>query len=424
MRSTLMGRLAASLCWTLTIALLFGYLLLYSLDTQALQRTPVDFVSDLIRWLGILAYATLGVLIVRRHPRHAVGWLFCAVGLGAAAERCAAMYAIYALLIRPQLIGGLAAAWLQNWLWTVWSVLLFAFLPLLFPTGQLPTPRWRPAAWLNVVGLALLVVGQWFHTGTLSNQPELTEFENPLGVAPFGTDLFAEVGGPFGVVAGVGYILALIGMLVAAASVVSRLRQAVGEERRQIKWIAYVGGLLAVLFVVQAFAYYIVKFTTSGDAFDFVFSIIYPLTLTALPVATGLAILRHRLYDIDILIRRTLVYGALSAGLGLAYWVAVVLLQQVLHPFVQGSELAVIGSTLAVAALFSPARRAIQNFVDRRFYRRKYHAQRTLESFSVRLRQEVDLDMLSIELVSIAREAMQPAYASLWLKPAARDGAR
>jgi hypothetical protein len=408
------SRWTVVLTWTLTAALEAAYLLLYALDGDVLQPGAVDLFVDLIGVFRILAFATLGALIVRRHPRHPIGWLFCTIGLAVAIERSAATYGVYALLIRPGLPGGLAAAWLQNWMWTVWSVLLFAFDPLLFPSGRLPSPRWRPAVWISAVGLAMLVVGQWFHTGTLSNWPQLTVFENPLGFAPF--ELFADNGGPFGLLGVVGYILALIGMLAAAASVVPRLRGAAGVERQQIKWIAYVGGLLALLFVVQALAFYIVKFATPHDAFDSAFAVIYALALVALPLTTGLAILRHRLYDIDILIRRTLIYGALTGGLGLAYWATVALLQQVLRPLTQGSEIAVIASTLAVAGLFTPARRRIQNAVDRRFYRRKYHAQRILETFSARLRQEVDLGNLSAEVLGVVHDTVQPAHVSLWLR--------
>jgi hypothetical protein len=413
---TVIGRRAT--IWfalALTPTLLAGYVLLYALSTSVLEPTALDGFEDSLTSLGLIAYSTLGIMIVRRHPRQAVGWLFCAIGLTDVLEHLSGTYAIYALLVQPGLLpGGLAAAWLQNWIWAVWSVLLVAFLPLLFPTGRVLSPRWRLAVWANAVALALLVVGGAFHTGPLDNRSLLAYLQNPLGIAPFGSDMFAEVGGLFGVVDRAGYGLALVGMLAAAASLLLRLRRAVGEERRQLKWLAYIGGLLAVLFVLQALAYHILNFAT--PEFNLVFRVTYSVTLVALPIFTGLAILRYRLFDIDILIRRTLIYGALTSGLGLVYWISVAVLQQVLRHLTEGSELAIIGSTLSVAFLFQPVRRRIQSVVDQRFYRRKYNAIRELEAFGATLQQEIDLNTLSAELLGVVQRTVQPTRVSIWLR--------
>ncbi len=190
---------------------------------------------------------------------------------------------------------------------------------------------------------------------------------------------------------------------------VVRFRRARGVERQQMKWFAIAASLVAAAFIVN-FAYQFVPELHVLEQAAFL------LAFASVPVSVGIAILRHRLYDIDRLINRAVVYGALSAGLGLVYWASVVLLQQVLRQFTQGSELAIIASTLAVAALFTPARRRIQNVVDRRFYRRKYDVARTLEDFGVRLRQEVDLDRLTDELVRGVHGTVQPAHTSLWLR--------
>jgi hypothetical protein len=221
-----------------------------------------------------------------------------------------------------------------------------------------------------------------------------------------------------------GILVALPVLLIAVAclaSLVVRFRHAQGEERQQLKWFAYAGTLLLLAVAVGGVALpFVVR---QDDWFARIMAVsILPYTglITAFPVAAGIAILKHHLYDLDRIIRGTLVYGVLTTSLGLAYWGGVVLLQALLRPLTQGSDLAIAGSTLAVAALIRPARRRIQAMVDRRFHRRKYDAARTLEAFSARLRQEIDLDSITADLLAVVRETMQPAHVSLWLRPPAR----
>jgi hypothetical protein len=238
--------------------------------------------------------------------------------------------------------------------------------------------------------------------GELGNREIFESVPNPLGLEIVGSPVGQALGlAAFGVLN--------VCILLAAVSMIVRFRRARGVERQQLKWFAVAAALLAAAFVVN-FTYQFVpelkglQLVTGLGAF------------ASVPLAVGIAILRHRLYDVDLLINRAVVYAFLSAGLALVYWASVVLLQQVLRPFTQGSELAIIGSTLAVAALFSPARQRIQTAVDQRFYRRKYDATKTLEAFSARLRQEVDLGNLSADALRVVHDTMQPTHVSLWLR--------
>jgi hypothetical protein len=395
-------RLALSL-WVLSLALTMGSfamaLLVASVDMDW-TWTPGVFLFP-----GQLAWSTVGALITRRHPTQPIGWLFCTYGVAMGIALFADPYGRYAFLAPSS---PLPAGGLMLWLAPKGGALALTcatFALLLFPTGRLPSRRWRPVAWLVIGAYALSAAAEAVHPGQQTNG---VPFDNPLGI-PTAAALI-------GLLATVAVWLEVVGLAASGSSLFVRLWRARGAERQQLKWITSAAALLAAVFSVGITLEAIKPRPPIADLFlDF-----FVFCLGLIPLAAGVAILRYRLYDIDILIRRTLIYGALSAGLGLAYWAAIVLLQQVLRPFVQGSELAVIGSTLAVAGLFSPARRRIQSLVDRRFYRRKYDAQRTLESFSVQLRQEVDLDSLTAELIRVARDAMQPAHAGLWLKPALR----
>ena len=211
-----------------------------------------------------------------------------------------------------------------------------------------------------------------------------------------------------------GFILLFACLSVTAASVFVRYRRSSGVERLQLKWLVSAVALVAALFILGA----IIGWAAGNEA---VWDIVLPLSVTSVVAATGVAVLRYRLYEIDVIIRRTLVYGVVTAGLAGLYFAIVLLLQQVFSSFAGGSDLAIAGSTLAVAALFRPVRSRIQTLVDRRFYRRKYDAQRTLEAFNARLREEIDLGTLHRELLSVVDEAMRPANLSLWLR---QTGAR
>ena len=290
--------------------------------------------------------------------------------------------------------------WLWSWTPYVGLGITAAFLLLLFPDGRLPSRRWRPVAWLAAGSLVALFLGS-FSPGPLGGFDDITSIENPFGID--------RAGGFFDSLEGsTGWTLLVVSILASASSFVLRLHRARGDERQQLKWFAYAATLLAAGFITLS--------ATDGESWIGAAPLV--AGLVALPLAIGIAILRYRLYEIDVIIRRTLVYGAVTAGLAGLYFGIVLALQQVFSSFAGGSDLAVAVSTLAVAALFGPARRRVQHAVDRRFYRRRYDAQRTLETFSARLRDEVDLDALGTELRTVVRDTMQPSDVSLWLRPA------
>jgi hypothetical protein len=341
----------------------------------------------------------VGAIIASRQPRNAIGWIFCGVGLVMGINSLAGGYAEY------RLSGGYGpwslaetAAWFASWSWTILVYLPTSFLLLLFPDGRLPSPRWRPVAWCAVLGLIGLVVGTALDPGPLGDFPQIM---NPYGVDSLILDAVAVTG----------YILASASMVASAVSLIVRMRRAGRVERQQIKWLAY-GGALAVgaVFVGGVIAVWI------GD----VGISLITIGLLGVPIFTGVAIARYRLYDIDIVINRTLVYGALTAALVAVYLGGVATMQALLRALTgqeQQPQLAIVVSTLAIAALFNPLRRRIQSFIDRRFYRSKYDARKTLETFSAKLRDETDLHALNNELVSVVRETMEPSHVSLWLRP-------
>jgi hypothetical protein len=291
---------------------------------------------------------------------------------------------------------GETAAWFSSWLWVLLVFVPASFLLLLFPDGRLPSPRWRPVAWGVALGTAGSVVGYALRGGPLADFPQIA---NPYGV-----------GGPvMGMVGAAGSIVAAGCMVAAAVSLVVRLSRAGGEQRQQIKWLAY-GGTLVVCGVCAG------SLTIPHSVP--VSILIISVSLLGLPVLTGIAILRYRLYDIDLLINRTLVYASLTAMLALVYVGGVIGVQAALRALTgQESTLAIVASTLAIAALFNPLRGRVQGFVDRRFYRRKYDAAKTLAAFSSRLRDETDLNALGADLVGVTRVTVQPEYVSLWLRP-------
>jgi hypothetical protein len=273
---------------------------------------------------------------------------------------------------------------------------------LIFPTGRLLSRNWRWVAVALAGGLALHTVLTALAPGNLKMGNYLLPADNPLGVDWLGP------------VQGAVYLIApFLFILPSIVAVVLRFRRSRGVERQQMK-----------LLVFGALAFPIGIWLTNQrmrvpDELKPLFpgGLLFGLAVSSVPIAIGLAVLRYRLYEIDLIIRRTLVYGALTALLALAYWAGVLVLQQVLRPLTQGSDLAIVGSTLAVAALFQPLRRRIQEAVDRRFYRRRYDAVRTLEDFSSRLREQIDLDSLQSELVAVVGRTVQPAHTSLWLRP-------
>jgi MFS family permease len=341
-------------------------------------------------WL--VAFAVVGALVASHRPRSPIGWMLGAIpatlGLIFAGE------AVYFTAARAE--GGKPGMpadlglWLANWAWVPAVLLMLVFVPLLFPTGRPPSPRWRIVAWAAAASGVLMVAGQALAPGLLENYDWV---ENPLGA-----DWLP------GWLSALGFALWWATSLAAVASVVVRFRRSHGVEREQLKWFTAAAAQLVVAFVLS--------FTLSGVLGGDAGWAIIAVALLGVAVAVAVAILRHRLYDIDVVINRALVYGALTATLGATYLALVVLVGLA----VGRSGIAVAVSTLAVAALFGPVRSRIQAAVDRRFYRRKYDAQLTLEAFAARLRDEVALDALDSELRGVVTATMQPAHVSLWLR--------
>ena len=402
-----MGRWAtARLAWSLW-ALVFGLtglsLLLLALNRSHPNTPTFDW------WLGnsiVVIDATVGAIVASRRPENPVGWLLCLSGVAVSTSSFASQYAIYALLAEPgSLPAGEAMAWVAAWQLPIMNGLQVSYL-LLFPTGRLPSKRWRPVAWLTVAFVVAGVILAAFSPGAYLGS--LGPIRNPLGIEGF-TSVYKTV---FFTMAPLLYAVAVLSLFV-------RLRRSRGVERQQLKWFAYAVAAFALGIVLLSIISVIDTppwFERAGVAFFTVAGLGYP-------IAIGIAILRYRLYDIDILINRTLVYSSLTAILVLVYVGGVVGLQVALR-FITGQEstLAIVASTLAIAALFNPLRRRVQAFVDRRFYRSKYDARKTLEAFSSRLRDETNLDALSDDLVGVARNTMQPEHASLWLRSTTEVG--
>ena len=391
------ARIAAPLAWSVWVLSVsfaaFGLFFVYlnsSFEDLLDESLGVDAVLA-------LAFPTVGAIIASRRPGNAVGWIFCAVGLCGGAEIFTVGYGIYALVTNPgSLPGGVIATWIGTWVWLPSVTLTITFLLLLFPHGRLLSSRWRPVAWLaagvTIASVVLLAIVPWdlLDPGVPAQNPVGIESFRSLGIAP-----------PAPI-----FLIGIPIMILSVVSLVLRFRRSRGEERQQMKWFVYAGVLVVVVLLVPGAAA----------------SLLQLLVMPALPVAAGVAILRHRLYDIDRIINRTLVYGALTLSLALVYFASVATLQYAFRALTGGdSQLVIVASTLAIAALFSPLRRRIQTVIDRRFYRRKYDAARTLEAFSRRLRDETNLEPLAGGLLASVQETVQPEHASLWLRAPADD---
>jgi hypothetical protein len=373
------------------------------LDGQA----GTDIVALVGYYVFLLAEVTVGALVASRQPRNPIGWILVAAGLGYALAGVTISYANYAFAPGHSLPAATAVAWAGNWLWSVVIGLAAALPLLLFPEGRLPSRRWRPVVWAVPVATLLAVVGVMLSPGRLDVGHHRT-IANPTALH----------GGVSDALSALGFIGIVACFIAAFASVIVRFRRAHGTLRLQLKWLIY--SAVLILFVAIVGGSVITAVMGHGDDADNVTNGVTSIALASYPAALGVAILRHRLYDIDVVINRTLVYGALTAILAGVYVGSVLLLQLALNSVTSDSSLAVAVSTLGVAALFRPARSRIQAVVDRRFYRRKYDAARTLEQFSARLREQVDLDALGGELRGVVTETMQPAHVSLWLREAGK----
>jgi hypothetical protein len=354
-------------------------------------------------WFALLflSFSTVGALIVSRHARNPIGWILCAFGLSGPLLAAGEGYAVYGLATEPgSLPAADVAAWLSAWVGGGSLIGLIAFILLFFPTGSLLSRRWRPVVWVN--GLAFALVFLWaFEPGPIDSFGAL-RVTNPVGIEGTGRALEALGIG--------GFVLMLAAMVGGFLSLVLRFRRARGDERQQLKWLAYAGGVFSGAFLAGPVVWSIPSLP------EWLWTTMFLVAASSIPLATGVAILRYRLYDIDVVINRTLVYGSVTALLAGAYLGLVLLFQFAFSPLTEENSLAVALSTLAVAGLFRPARNRVQELVDRRFYRRRYDAQRTLEGFTARLRDEIDLDALRAELTAVVAETMQPAHVSLWLR--------
>src|SRR5215204_5072586 len=388
--------------WVLSIALTALALLLLALILSHPHTHTFD--DWLASTLNAVFYSSVGAIVASRRPENLVGWLLCLWALSESISHFSAQYAIYALLAQPDsLPAGEAMAWVFSWL--LFIVIGFSVLSiLLFPTGRLPSRRWRWVTWLTVAFVLVGAISGAFSSGPVDG---LGPIRNPLGMEGF-SNVYNSL---------LFTMVATFLLVAAASSVFMRLRRAIGVERQQIKWFAYAAAATVMGLVL---AYVIPEVIDVPLWFERIGYAILLSLIPAIPISIGIAILRYHLYDIDIIINRTLVYGTLTAILAGVYF-GVVTVTQTLFRTLTGEEqlpqLVVVASTLVIAALFNPLRRRIQAFIDRRFYRSKYDARKTLEAFSVKLRDETDLEALNNDLVGVVRETMQPAHVSLWLRP-------
>ena len=398
------ARTASRLAWIAfgLVGLLYLGGLAFSVLNRGENHPQLSAFDPLV--LAFLSFPVVGALVASLRPRNPIGWILLGIGFAWGLYVCLYGYSLYALVVNEEALprADLSLA-LNSWTWVPAVGLMGTFLILLFPNGALPSRRWRPIAWLSALSLVILSISGVVMPGGFENSgfPNVT---NPLGIEALRPVI--------GAVDFFGILLLVFCIAASAASLIHRFRRSHGRERLQLKWLAAGAAASAAAYLV---------FMTSGIYFTDTqdpplwAKVIEQYALWSfmlIPVAIGIAVLKHGLYEIDVIINRTLVYGALTAILATAYALIVTIAGTVL----QGSEIVTAGATLAVAALFQPLRRRIQGFIDRRFYRRKYDAARTVEAFSSRLRNEVDLEAMRADLLGAVHETMQPRRVSLWLR--------
>jgi hypothetical protein len=377
------------------------------------SRNALYLVGEvLISLVAPVVFAIVAALIVSRQPRNTIGWLLMVpVGLYAVGGPIENYIGHLAPSTPTPTVPLLLMLWFNSWNWLL-LIFPLLFIPLLFPNGRPPTPRWRWVSVAAIVWATLFVLLATLSRQLNTNTTPDNVFDNPIGV--LGTDTVQLLGGV--------WIVGLVALVVTCAvALFVRYRRANDTEREQIKWLLYACAVFLVVFVGG----FVSGLGGTAGLGGYIWGIFFGLSVITLPAAIGIAILRYRLYDIDILINRTLVYGSLTVALVALYFGGVAALQRVFVASTgQQSTLAVVASTLGIAALFNPLRRRVQGFVDRRFYRRKYDAAKVLAAFNTRLRNETNLDALSSDLVGVASRTVQPEHVSVWLRPEAahRDG--
>jgi hypothetical protein len=383
--------------WTLAMLALVAAIWLHNLLVQA--GRPGLMTLEPLLVVAAVSAATVGAVVATRRPAHPVGWLLLAFGLFLGASGVTAAYGPYGLLVRP---GALPAASLVAWYYPAFataSLACMGFVMLLTPTGSLPSPRWR---WWAGIAAAAPLAGLLAVPLALPPPGSYQALDSPFD--------FHTLHGALLVIDQVALAVTVLAILVAAGSLVVRFRRARGVERQQLRWVALAAGLVVLGAAVAVLAFALGATGLIGTVED----VASQFCVAVLPVAVGAAVLRYRLYDLDRIVSRTLAYGLLTVLLGGGYAGVVLGLGQLLG---RSSSLAVAVATLAVAAVFQPARRRVQELADRRFNRRRYDAAQTIAAFSARLRQQVDLDTLTAELLAVVDQTMQPTSASLWLRP-------
>jgi hypothetical protein len=411
-------RAAVWLAWSfagLSLVLCAASIVLFSLSQSVQPPTTWGTGGNsavFIFLVPFLPFPLVGVLIASRRPENPIGWICLAAGLLWMLSIFTGAYAVYGLLVSPDSVPFPAAIGsLTEWLWVPSEGLLGTYMILLFPDGKLPSRRWRPLAWLSGAVIVLTSAGVALEPTSFA---DLGGVRNPFGLEEHAwvTDALSSA-----------LLLLPLCILASAVSLFVRFRRSGREERQQIKWIAFAAALVALGFLALLLTESLFSPVGTNPArplWGKLFEDAVTLSYAGVPIAMGFAVLRYRLYDIDVVINRALVYGSLSATLAALYLGGVATTQVIFRTLTgqeQQPQLAVVVSTLVIAALFNPLRGRIQSFIDRRFYRRKYDARKTLETFSARLRDETDLQTLNGELTRVIQETMQPEHVSLWLRP-------
>jgi hypothetical protein len=380
------------------LALSFALMLLATITSFGApsRADPADRASHLVFSVALLAFPIVGVVLLKRLPENAIGWVFSIGGLTWSLQRSSEVY-VQGYVVEGHASGQFAelVVWILAWTSPIAYGMTATFLLLLFPTGHLASARWRPVARLASASLGLLVVATAIGRNELDDFPTLM---TPYGFGGTTADVLDAL-------RGIAWLLLILSVLLAAASVVARWRSSTGVQRQQMKWMAFAAALLLISSLSWAVSEELAS-PLSGVA------------IIALPVALGIAILRHRLYDIDVIINRTLVYAVMTGLLGAAYG-AIAIGGSTLFG---ESSVTIAGATLAVAGLFRPLRGRVQAFIDRRFYRTKYDAAQTIAEFNARIREDRDLESLLHELAMVAGRSMQPSFVSVWLTTREREG--
>ena len=406
------------LAWSLaalSVVMFVGSVALWVLahSTHVPRSLDADLTTgSLLGQALFLVFPLVGALIASRRPENPIGWLCLVDGLLWTTTDMLDYHSLYVMASPGSVPFPVGLAGVNHWLWVPTVGLLGTYVFLLFPDGRLPSRRWRPLAWLSGVVIASGSLGLMLSPGPL---------DMPRGIRnPFGLEA-----APWVAVAAYAILPLLpLCMLASALSLVMRYRRSRGDVRQQIKWIAFAASLVALTYLIAIVALFIhpseIWFAAGLPLWLDLIEYAALLSITSVPIAIGFAVLKYRLYDIDLIINRTLVYGSLTGALALVYFGGVTVTQALFRNITgqeQLPQLVIVASTLVIAALFNPLRRRIQSFIDRRFYRAKYDARKILEAFSVRLRDETDLEALNEDLVEVVRETMQPAHVSLWLRP-------